>query len=135
MPRSSCPVNLLGLLKWRSKPSLLCGNLQKLMNVDGGEVIKVQPGFAPPPLSLVPMPSSWVLGRAGVNPRALTAPVSPQFLQDTLDALFSIMMEHSDTDAYDTLVFDALVSRACVGLSPPSAGWALVGLGQWDLLG
>lgn len=33
-----------------------------------------------------------------------------QFLQDTLDALFSIMMEHSDTDVYDTLVFDALVS-------------------------
>uniref|UniRef100_A0A8C8AQR5 Dedicator of cytokinesis 2 n=1 Tax=Otus sunia TaxID=257818 RepID=A0A8C8AQR5_9STRI len=64
-------VNLLGLLKWRSKPSLLAGNLQKLMNVDGGEVIK--------------------------------------FLQDTLDALFSIMMENSDTDVYDTLVFDALV--------------------------
>uniref|UniRef100_A0A8C5X508 C2 DOCK-type domain-containing protein n=1 Tax=Malurus cyaneus samueli TaxID=2593467 RepID=A0A8C5X508_9PASS len=64
-------VNLLGLLKWRSKPSLLRGNLQKLMNVDGGEVIK--------------------------------------FLQDTLDALFSIMMEHSETDIYDTLVFDALV--------------------------
>ncbi|KAM9027370.1 dedicator of cytokinesis protein 2-like isoform 2-T2 [Ara ararauna] len=64
-------VNLLGLLKWRSKPSLLSENLQKLMTVDGGEVIK--------------------------------------FLQDTLDALFSIMMEHSDTDVYDTLVFDALV--------------------------
>ncbi|XP_062488155.1 dedicator of cytokinesis protein 2-like isoform X2 [Pezoporus occidentalis] len=64
-------VNLLGLLKWRSKPSLLSENLQKLMSVDGGEVIK--------------------------------------FLQDTLDALFSIMMEHSDTDVYDTLVFDALV--------------------------
>uniref|UniRef100_A0A8B9PRX9 Dedicator of cytokinesis protein 2 n=1 Tax=Apteryx owenii TaxID=8824 RepID=A0A8B9PRX9_APTOW len=64
-------VNLLGLLKWRSKPSLLSGNLQKLMNVDGGEVIK--------------------------------------FLQDTLDALFSIMMENADTDVYDTLVFDALV--------------------------
>ncbi|NXJ84133.1 DOCK2 protein, partial [Trogon melanurus] len=64
-------VNLLGLLKWRSKPKLLTGNLQNLMNVDGGEVIK--------------------------------------FLQDTLDALFSIMMEHSDTDFYDMLVFDALV--------------------------
>uniref|UniRef100_A0A8B9EFF2 C2 DOCK-type domain-containing protein n=1 Tax=Anser cygnoides TaxID=8845 RepID=A0A8B9EFF2_ANSCY len=63
-------VNLLGLLKWRSKPSLLAENLQKLMNVDGGEVIK--------------------------------------FLQDTLDALFSIMMENADTDVYDTLVFDAL---------------------------
>ena len=37
----------------------------------------------------------------------------PQFLQDTLDALFSIMMEHSDTDVYDTLVFDALVSGTC----------------------
>ncbi|NWX10556.1 DOCK2 protein, partial [Caloenas nicobarica] len=64
-------VNLLGLLKWRSQPSLLAGNLQNLMHVDGGEVIK--------------------------------------FLQDTLDALFSIMMENSDTDVYDTLVFDALV--------------------------
>uniref|UniRef100_A0A8C9F1Q1 C2 DOCK-type domain-containing protein n=1 Tax=Pavo cristatus TaxID=9049 RepID=A0A8C9F1Q1_PAVCR len=64
-------VNLLGLLKWRAKPSLLAGNLQKLMHVDGGEVIK--------------------------------------FLQDTLDALFSIMMENADTDIYDTLIFDALV--------------------------
>nr|XP_033811011.1 dedicator of cytokinesis protein 2-like [Geotrypetes seraphini] len=32
-----------------------------------------------------------------------------KFLQDTMDALFSIMMEHSDTNTYDTLVFDALV--------------------------
>ncbi|XP_033920545.1 dedicator of cytokinesis protein 2-like [Melopsittacus undulatus] len=64
-------VHLLRLLKWRSKPNLLSENLQNLMTVDGGEVIK--------------------------------------FLQDTLDALFSIMMEHSDTDVYDTLVFDALV--------------------------
>lgn len=39
---SSRPVNLLGLLKWRSQPSLLAGNLQNLMHVDGGEVIKVQ---------------------------------------------------------------------------------------------
>lgn len=33
-----------------------------------------------------------------------------QFLQDTLDALFNIMMENSDSDTFDTLVFDALVS-------------------------
>lgn len=33
-----------------------------------------------------------------------------QFLQDTLDALFNIMMEMSDDEAYDFLVFDALVS-------------------------
>uniref|UniRef100_A0A8C5CJL0 Dedicator of cytokinesis 2 n=1 Tax=Gadus morhua TaxID=8049 RepID=A0A8C5CJL0_GADMO len=31
------------------------------------------------------------------------------FLQDTLDALFNIMMEHSQTDDYDFLVFDALI--------------------------
>uniref|UniRef100_A0A8D3CAS1 Dedicator of cytokinesis 1 n=1 Tax=Scophthalmus maximus TaxID=52904 RepID=A0A8D3CAS1_SCOMX len=31
------------------------------------------------------------------------------FLQDTLDALFNIMMENSDSDTFDTLVFDALV--------------------------
>ncbi|XP_069061938.1 dedicator of cytokinesis protein 2-like [Pleurodeles waltl] len=64
-------VDLLGLLKWRSKPGLLEQNLKKLMKVDGGEVMK--------------------------------------FLQDTLDALFSIMMEYSHTDTYDILVFDALV--------------------------
>ncbi|KAJ6658653.1 hypothetical protein lerEdw1_019813 [Lerista edwardsae] len=32
-----------------------------------------------------------------------------QFLQDTLDALFNIMMEMSDNESYDFLVFDALV--------------------------
>lgn len=36
----------------------------------------------------------------------------PQFLQDTLDALFNIMMETSEKDTYDTLVFNALVSHA-----------------------
>lgn len=35
--------------------------------------------------------------------------LSVQFLQDTLDALFNIMMENSDSDTFDTLVFDALV--------------------------
>lgn len=54
---SSRPVNLLGLLKWRSQPSLLAGNLQNLMHVDGGEVIKVQQIVPPargPPLHLLP---------------------------------------------------------------------------------
>ena len=36
--------------------------------------------------------------------------ICPQFLQDTLDALFNIMMETSEKDTYDTLVFNALVS-------------------------
>ncbi|XP_014385634.1 PREDICTED: dedicator of cytokinesis protein 1 [Myotis brandtii] len=31
------------------------------------------------------------------------------FLQDTLDALFNIMMENSESETFDTLVFDALV--------------------------
>ncbi|KAJ7422885.1 dedicator of cytokinesis protein 2-like protein [Pitangus sulphuratus] len=107
-------VNLLGLLKWRSKPSLLRGNLQKLMNVDGGEVIKVQlgpvlylPSWLLHPQS--PHTQGWVRYHAGVSAQALTGLSLPQFLQDTLDALFCIMMEHSDTDVYDTLVFDALV--------------------------
>nr|XP_031361171.1 dedicator of cytokinesis protein 1 [Lonchura striata domestica] len=32
-----------------------------------------------------------------------------KFLQDTLDALFNIMMENSESETFDTLVFDALV--------------------------
>uniref|UniRef100_W5LYE7 C2 DOCK-type domain-containing protein n=1 Tax=Lepisosteus oculatus TaxID=7918 RepID=W5LYE7_LEPOC len=64
-------LDLLGLLKWRSNPSLLEQNLRRLRKVEGGEVMK--------------------------------------FLQDTLDALFTIMMEHADTETYDKLVFDALV--------------------------
>uniref|UniRef100_A0A8C2Z2J1 Dedicator of cytokinesis 2 n=1 Tax=Cyclopterus lumpus TaxID=8103 RepID=A0A8C2Z2J1_CYCLU len=32
-----------------------------------------------------------------------------KFLQDTLDALFNIMMENSQSDDYDILVFDALI--------------------------
>lgn len=39
----------------------------------------------------------------------LLALVSLQFLQDTLDALFNIMMENSESETFDTLVFDALV--------------------------
>ncbi|XP_059782843.1 dedicator of cytokinesis protein 5 isoform X3 [Balaenoptera ricei] len=64
-------VDLLGLLNWRSNPQNIKRNLKKLMEVDGGEIVK--------------------------------------FLQDTLDALFNIMMEMSDDEAYDFLVFDALV--------------------------
>uniref|UniRef100_A0A8D1G668 Dedicator of cytokinesis 5 n=1 Tax=Sus scrofa TaxID=9823 RepID=A0A8D1G668_PIG len=65
-------VDLLGLLNWRSNSQNIKHNLKKLMEVDGGEIVK--------------------------------------FLQDTLDALFNIMMEMSDNETYDFLVFDALVS-------------------------
>ncbi|XP_061529041.1 dedicator of cytokinesis protein 5 isoform X1 [Phycodurus eques] len=64
-------VDLLGLLNWRSNPDDLDQILQRLMEVEGGEIVK--------------------------------------FLQDTLDALFNIMMETSEKDTYDTLVFNALV--------------------------
>uniref|UniRef100_A0A8D2LIC4 Dedicator of cytokinesis 5 n=1 Tax=Varanus komodoensis TaxID=61221 RepID=A0A8D2LIC4_VARKO len=64
-------VDLLGLLNWRSNSQNIAHNLKKLMEVEGGEIVK--------------------------------------FLQDTLDALFSIMMEMSDNESYDFLVFDALV--------------------------
>ncbi|ETE68227.1 Dedicator of cytokinesis protein 5, partial [Ophiophagus hannah] len=64
-------VDLLGLLNWRSNSQNIGHNLKKLMDVEGGEIVK--------------------------------------FLQDTLDALFSIMMEMSDNESYDFLVFDALV--------------------------
>ncbi|TRY86430.1 hypothetical protein DNTS_004205 [Danionella cerebrum] len=60
-------VDLLGLLNWRSNTERLEEILQKLMEVEGGEIIK--------------------------------------FLQDTLDALFNIMMETSEEETYDTLVF------------------------------
>uniref|UniRef100_A0A8D0D8M7 Dedicator of cytokinesis 5 n=1 Tax=Sander lucioperca TaxID=283035 RepID=A0A8D0D8M7_SANLU len=64
-------VDLLGLLNWRSNPEDLDQILQRLMEVEGGEIVK--------------------------------------FLQDTLDALFNIMMETSEKETYDTLVFNALV--------------------------
>lgn len=40
----------------------------------------------------------------------MTFCLAVQFLQDTLDALFNIMIETSEEDTYDTLVFNALVS-------------------------
>uniref|UniRef100_A0A663ELD4 Dedicator of cytokinesis 5 n=1 Tax=Aquila chrysaetos chrysaetos TaxID=223781 RepID=A0A663ELD4_AQUCH len=64
-------VDLLGLLNWRSNSQNISHNLRKLMEVEGGEIVK--------------------------------------FLQDTLDALFNIMMEMSENETYDFLVFDALV--------------------------
>ena len=33
-----------------------------------------------------------------------------QFIHDVLDALFNIFMHNSDSELYDNLVFDALVS-------------------------
>lgn len=39
-------------------------------------------------------------------------PFPLQFLPDTLDALFNIMMEMSENETYDFLVFDALVSES-----------------------
>lgn len=34
-------MGLLGLLKWRTRPELLKGNLEKLKIIDGEEVVKV----------------------------------------------------------------------------------------------
>ncbi|XP_015198521.1 dedicator of cytokinesis protein 5 isoform X2 [Lepisosteus oculatus] len=64
-------VDLLGLLNWRSNPQDLEQTLQRLMEVEGSEIVK--------------------------------------FLQDTLDALFNIMMVTSEKETYDKLVFNALV--------------------------
>uniref|UniRef100_A0A8U8CDN8 Uncharacterized protein n=1 Tax=Geospiza parvula TaxID=87175 RepID=A0A8U8CDN8_GEOPR len=69
-------VDLLGLLNWRSNAHNIAHNLRKLMEVEGGEIVK--------------------------------------FLPDTLDALFNIMMEMSENETYDFLVFDALVSESSV---------------------
>lgn len=33
-----------------------------------------------------------------------------KFLQDVLDALFNILMQNSDSDLYDNMVFECLVS-------------------------
>lgn len=65
-------MDLLGLLKWSSKPEALKESLLALMKVDGEEIVK--------------------------------------FLQDVLDALFDILMQNSDSDLYDNMVFECLVS-------------------------
>lgn len=65
-------VDLLGLLKWSSRPEALKDSLLALMKVEGEEVVK--------------------------------------FLQDVLDALFDILMQNSDSDLYDNMVFECLVS-------------------------
>lgn len=64
-------VDLLGLLKWSSKPEALKDSLLALMKVDGEEVVK--------------------------------------FLQDVLDALFDILMQNSDSELYDDMVFECLL--------------------------
>ncbi|XP_034240436.1 dedicator of cytokinesis protein 1 isoform X3 [Thrips palmi] len=64
-------VDLLGLLKWSSKPEALKDSLLALMKVEGEEVVK--------------------------------------FLQDVLDALFDILMQNSDSDLYDNMVFECLL--------------------------
>ena len=71
-------VDLLGLLKWSSKPEALKDSLLALMKVDGEEVVK--------------------------------------FLQDVLDALFDILMQNSDSDLYDNMVFECLVSYQYISI-------------------
>ena len=34
-----------------------------------------------------------------------------KFLQDVLDALFNILMQNSDSELYDNMVFECLVSK------------------------
>lgn len=53
--------------------------------------------------------------------------MSVQFLQDTLDALFNIMMENSESETFDTLVFDALVR----GLPFPAGAFPGAAWGGW----
>ena len=43
-------VGLLGLLNWRSNPEALEQNLQRLMEVEGGEIVKVRPISAGAPV-------------------------------------------------------------------------------------
>lgn len=84
---------------------LSAGNAPEVNSVLGGAWprggMRAEPGLRRP---------GW--RGAELTPR----PVSPQFLQDTLDALFNIMMENSESETFDTLVFDALVRGPC---SPP----------------
>lgn len=93
------PVDLLGLLNWRSHPEDLDQILQRLMEVEGSEIVKVSAVLTVAMLTLA------LSSRSCRDVR-----VAAQFLQDTLDALFNIMMETSEKDTYDTLVFNVLVS-------------------------
>uniref|UniRef100_A0A8C3NG97 Uncharacterized protein n=1 Tax=Geospiza parvula TaxID=87175 RepID=A0A8C3NG97_GEOPR len=92
-------VDLLGLLNWRSNAHNIAHNLRKLMEVEGGEIVK--------------------------------------FLPDTLDALFNIMMEMSENETYDFLVFDALVSESSVAaefvFSHISCLFLVIPMSYWKL--
>lgn len=96
------PVDLLGLLNWRSHPEDLDQILQRLMEVEGGEIVKVSAVLT---VAMLTLPLS--------SRSCREVCVAAQFLQDTLDALFNIMMETSEKETYDTLVFNALVSSPC----------------------
>lgn len=90
-------VDLLGLLNWKSHPKDLDQILQRLMEVEGSEIVKVSAALT----------AAAVLTALTLTPLFCAA---AQFLQDTLDALFNIMIETSEQDTYDALVFNALVS-------------------------
>ncbi len=98
-------MDLLGLLNWRSNPEDLDQILQRLMEVEGGEIVKVSSLCVAKCCCILQMLNE-VLTWHFCNRFVFSA----QFLQDTLDALFNIMMETSEKDTYDTLVFNALVS-------------------------
>ncbi|KAL0616847.1 Dedicator of cytokinesis protein 1 [Plecturocebus cupreus] len=53
------------------------------------------------------------------NLRQLMKVDGGEVVKDTLDALFNIMMENSESETFDTLVFDALPESACRHLEIP----------------
>lgn len=99
-------MDLLGLLNWRSNPEDLDQILQRLMEVEGSEIVKVSPHRCHTNYLIFVCVMSFLNWIHLIGSFLFYI----QFLQDTLDALFNIMMETSEKDTYDTLVFNALVS-------------------------